>query len=139
MIITVEWEVMLSYDAKDEFYKLINETLDFDKIQDEAKKFRLSLIILLLDSGAKNMKSYCDSTILFNITLPQEENPTTYFDKIFEANFEKKQDFIYMLHCTVNQNNYPTFSTNNTLSMHAPNFEVEVQRAEKLLPIIKKT
>lgn len=135
----VEWEVMLSYDAKDAFYKLINEDLDFDKIQDETKDFRLSLIILLLDSGAENIKSYCKSTVLFNITLPQKENPTTYFYKLFEANFEVKQDFVYMLHCTVNHNNYTTFSTNNELSIHAPNFEIEVESAKKLLQKIKKS
>lgn len=136
---TVEWQVLLSYDAKNEFYKPINENLNFDLINDEVKDFRLTLIILLIDVGAENLKSYTKSSILFNMTLQVGENPITILKKFLANNFERKQDFTYMLHCTVNQDNYLTFGTNNELSLHAANFENQVEMAKQLLPQIKKS
>lgn len=135
----VEWQVMLSYDAKTEYYRPTNESLDFDLIKDEIKDFRLNLIILLIDVGAENLKSYTKSSILFNMTLQVGENPITILQRFLANNFERKQDFTYMLHCTVNQDNYVTFGTNNELSLHAANFENQVETAKQLLPQIKKS
>jgi hypothetical protein len=134
----VTWQVILSYDADNTYYQPINENLDFGKIQDEVKDFRLALIVLLLDAKAERLVSYTKSAILFEITLDQRENPTGLFDKLFKENFKGKADFHYMIQCTVKQNNYQTFVTNNDLSLHAVNFQLDVDKGKELLPLIKK-
>lgn len=134
----VKWNVLLSYDAKKEFYKVLTEKYDFEKIKDEVKNFRLSLIAVLLDAGATEIESHCKSTILFKISLPQQDNPTEYFEQLFNNTFEQKNDFIYMLLCTVEQNRYPVYVTNNKLSLHASNFAIDVEEAKTLLSNIKK-
>jgi hypothetical protein len=135
----VTWQVLLSYDAGDNLYELKNEKYDFSKIQKVTNDFRMSLVVLLLDNGvdADSMKSYVKSTFLFNITLEQGKNPVDYLGEIFEVNF-KPGDFAYMIHATVNQNNYKTFGTNYDLKFHNPQFELLVDEAKKLLLLIKK-
>ncbi len=133
----ITWQVLLSYDANQEFYQPINEVLDFSKIQNETKDFRLALIILLLNEGAKKIVSYTKSSMLFTITLPQGKNPVILFEELFNESFKGKADFHYVIQCAVNPSNYPTNVTNNKLSLHSNNFQLAVEKGEKLLPIIK--
>lgn len=134
----VEWEVMLSYDAKVEFYQVLIEKYDFDKIKEEAKDFRLSLLALLLDSGASDIESHCKSTIVFKQSFPQGMNPTEYYEGLFSNTFENKNDFSYMMLCTVGQSHYPVYVTNNGLSLHSNSFALDVKEAKALLAKIKK-
>jgi hypothetical protein len=136
---TAEWQVLLSYDAESKHYKPINEKFDFTQIEEEAPKFRVALITLLLSVGAKRLKSHCKSTILFYIDLEAGQNPTIVLSELFSDAFENDKDFIYMLQCTVNETNYLTFTTNNSMSMYTANFDIDVDTAEILLPKVKKS
>lgn len=129
----VDWKVLLSYDAKAEFYNIINEDVDFSKIREEANDFLTSLIMLLLHNGAYELQSTVESTILFKVNLEPGQTPPEYFDDIFNKAFPSKTDFRFMLLSTVNQNDYSTFSTNNEMSLHSANFQLKVEKSRKLL------
>lgn len=135
----ITWQILLSYNASLEFYHLQGGNYDFTKIQQETHKFRTSLLVLLIESGATGFESYVESTMLFNITLEQGNTPIEYYQKVFLENFSDKKDFRYMIQCAITTESYKTFGTNNTMSLHSSIFQLDVEKANALLPVIKQS
>lgn len=128
----VTWRILLTFDADSAFYKFKLKTIDYDKIEDSCKKFRVMFLFLLLKNHALNIESNVGSSVTFEIELQQEVNPIEYFENIFSNNFDK-EDFRYMIIATIENNYGKRFYSNDGNPIHIVNFSSDLRAAKKLI------
>ena len=128
----VIWKILLTFDADAAFYKFKFQTLDYDKIEDSCKNFRVSFLFLLLKNKAVNIESSVGSSVVFEIELHQDVNPIDHFKEMFSDNFDK-EDFRYMILASTEIEHAKRFHSNDGDPIHIVNFSNDLRAAKKLL------
>lgn len=92
----VVWKCQLSYDAAKDYYELKSEIFNLTILHQEQPDFRTCLLVLLLLHDIENLESYVESTISFDITLDEKQDPVEHLRRIITKHFTPG-DFGYMI------------------------------------------
>ena len=132
------WHILLSYDANTSFYVPIKEGLDFKSIQAvENQRFRVILLILLIDGGARDIESYVASTVAFDLTLDENINPINHIKSILDDSLGDAEPFGYMVQSTVEAKDWPVYDYSPIDSEHIIGFGKDYRQALRLYSMIK--